>query len=250
MANHAMRDDEVQLRRRARRRLIGAITLVTVMVVALPMVLDGEPKQSGQDIVINIPPPSTSGDFASTIVPAPVEAGAPESKAATEKAEPTEKDVSTASAEAAPQPQLLPGKAEAQPVGNVEKTTEIAAAPAKAEDAGKPASAAVVEVQPKKEVAAPEKHKEAVAKQESGPFVIQLGAFANMANAKERQSRLTALKIKFYTETVKTPTGEKLRVRAGPFAARHDAERIQVKLKNGGIQDGVIAEKKRVSGER
>lgn len=243
MANHAMRDDEVQLRRRARRRLVGAITLVTVMVVALPMVLDGEPKQSGQDIVINIPPPSTSGDFASTIVPAPVEAVEPESKAATEKAEP-EQDVSTASAEAAPQPQLLPRKAEAPPVGNDEKKTEIAAAPAKAEDAGKPASVAVVEVQPKKEAAAPEKHNEAAAKQESGPFVIQLGAFANMANAKERQSRLTALKIKFYTETVKTPTGEKLRVRAGPFAARHDAERVQAKLKNAGIQDGIIAEKK------
>lgn len=244
MANHAMRDDEVQLRRRARRRLIGAITLVTVMVVALPMVLDGEPKQSGQDVVINIPPPSTSGDFASTIVPALVEAAEPDSKATAEKSEPTEQDVSTASAEAAPQPQLLPSKAEAPPVGNDEKKTEIAAAPAKAEDAGKPASTAVVKAQPKKEVAAPEKHKEVAAKQESGPFVIQLGAFANMANAKERQSRLTALKVKFYTETVRTPSGEKLRVRAGPYATRQEAERMQAKLKGAGIMDGIVAEKK------
>ena len=76
------------------------------------------------------------------------------------------------------------------------------------------------------------------------PFVIQLGAFANPANARERQSRLASLKVKFYTETVKTPSGDKLRVRAGPYTTRQEAERAQAKLKAGGIQDGVIAEKK------
>ena len=74
MANqHTMSDEEAQLRRRARRRLIGAVTLVTVMVVALPMLLDGESRQSGQDISINIPSQGSSGDFASSAVPAPAQ---------------------------------------------------------------------------------------------------------------------------------------------------------------------------------
>jgi DedD protein len=100
-----------------------------------------------------------------------------------------------------------------------------------------------------KEPAPQPKHKDeksaaATSRQESVPYVIQLGAFANLANAKERQSKLAALKVKFYTETVKTPSGDKLRVRAGPYATRQEAERVQAKLKAAGIQDGVVAEKK------
>ncbi|MDO9064592.1 MAG: SPOR domain-containing protein, partial [Sulfuricella sp.] len=121
--------------------------------------------------------------------------------------------------------------------------------PAKAEEPAKAPAAASAEPAPAvKEPASQPKHMDeksaAASKQESVPFVIQLGAFANLANAKERQSRLTALKVKFYTETVKTPSGDKLRVRAGPYATRQEAERVQAKLKAAGIQDGVVAEKK------
>src|SRR5688572_6805151 len=60
--------EELQLRKRARRRLIGAIALVTIVAVFLPMVLDHEPKQGKQDINIQIPS-SDSGTFTSKIVP-------------------------------------------------------------------------------------------------------------------------------------------------------------------------------------
>ncbi|MHB1292691.1 MAG: SPOR domain-containing protein [Sulfuricella sp.] len=231
MANQrAMSDEEAQLRRRARRRLIGAVTLVTVMVVALPMVLDGESRQSGQDIAINIPAPGSSGDFASRSVPAPVQAK---------------------SAPASPDPQAE--KAVQAQVSAEAQTPQVAppVPPAKAEEPAKaPAAAASVEMVPAiKEPAPPPKHKDeksaaATPRQESVLFVIHLGAFASLANAKERQSRLTALKVKYYTETVKTPSGDKLRVRAGPYATRQEAERVQAKLKAAGIQDGVVAEKK------
>lgn len=225
MANHAMRDEEAQLRRRARRRLIGAVTLVTVMVVVLPMVLDGEPGQSGQDIAINIPAPGSSGDFASRSAPVQAE-----------------------SAPASPPPQ-----AEQAQVPAEAQTPQAAppAPPARAEEPVKaPAAAAAAEPAPAvKETPPQPKHQDeksaaATPGQENVPFVIQLGAFANQANAKERQSRLAALKVKFYTETVKTPSGDKLRVRAGPYATRQEAERVQAKLKAAGIQDGVVAEKK------
>ena len=48
-------EEEIQLRKRARRRLVGAITLVIAAVVILPMVLDSKPEQRSQEIDIRIP---------------------------------------------------------------------------------------------------------------------------------------------------------------------------------------------------
>ena len=87
-------------------------------------------------------------------------------------------------------------------------------------------------------------HKAEPAKPSQSGFVVQLGAFSNMENAKQRQAKLAALGIRFYTSTLSTPSGDKLRVRAGPYASRQEAEKIQEKLKAGGIQDGIVAEKK------
>src|SRR5262245_2217204 len=74
-------DEELQLKRRARRRLIGAIVLVTAVVVVLPMVLDTEPKPIGGEINIKIPSSDTGG-FTSRVVPvAPSGETKPESTA-------------------------------------------------------------------------------------------------------------------------------------------------------------------------
>lgn len=63
-------EEELQLRKRARRRLIGAIALVTIVAVFLPMALDHEPKSVNRDITIRIPPTS-SGTFTSKLAPMP-----------------------------------------------------------------------------------------------------------------------------------------------------------------------------------
>jgi DedD protein len=57
-------DDEQNLRRKARRRLIGAFALTLAVVVLLPMVLDSEPKPTGLDIDLRIPSPDEAGAFA------------------------------------------------------------------------------------------------------------------------------------------------------------------------------------------
>lgn len=81
----AISDEELQLKRRARRRLIGAIVLVVAIVVVLPMVLDTEPRPVSQNISIRIP--STDTDtFKAKVAPAPA-AKAPEAKPATPQAE-------------------------------------------------------------------------------------------------------------------------------------------------------------------
>lgn len=225
MANQqAMSDEEAQLRRRARRRLIGAITLVTVMVVTLPMVLDGEQKQAGQDIAINIPAPSSSGDFASKIVPVPEPAKTDKTPAAqTEKAAPA-----VVPEQAAPAPQPEKAQPAAAPA---EKVAEAKVEPAKKEE--KPADKAK-EAKPAAKAA----------EHAGGSHVILLGAFLNEVNAKQRQAKLKEIGVKFYLEKIKSPAGEKTAVRAGPFASRQEAERILAKLKAAGITDGIVAEKK------
>jgi len=62
-------EEAVQLRRRARRRLVGAIALVVFAVIVLPIVFDKEPKPISQDIVIQIPS-QNSGRFNTKVVPA------------------------------------------------------------------------------------------------------------------------------------------------------------------------------------
>jgi DedD protein len=75
----AATDEQLQLRRRARRRLIGALALVTLIAVVLPWILESEPKQSDQEISIQIPSSSDSGTFTSRVVPGrtrePLDAG-------------------------------------------------------------------------------------------------------------------------------------------------------------------------------
>ena len=66
MAKQSM-DDEAGLKRRARRRLIGAVALTTAVVVLLPMLLDSEPKPAGQDIELRIPDKDKAGEFAPRI---------------------------------------------------------------------------------------------------------------------------------------------------------------------------------------
>jgi len=232
-------DEQIQLKKRARRRLVGAIALVLIVVIFLPMVLDNEPKPVSQDIAIRIPS-RESDDFNSRIVPA------------------QGKPVSTVQ----PQSQVMP-VAQAPMAAPQAATAVVPAAPAHAVPdkkpvehvTAKPVSKPDTDIKPvakveSKPAAAESAHKaETVHKIESATkspqsFVIQLGAFSSMDNAKQREAKLAALGIKFYTATLKTPSGDKLRVRAGPYASRQEAEKIQEKLKAAGIQDGIVAEKK------
>jgi DedD protein len=220
-------DEELQLRKRARRRLVGAIALVTVAVVVVPMVLDDKPKPVGQDIAIRIPS-QEGNDFSSKVIP-------PIAKKALHTA-PVAANVESA----------LPKSAESQPVSPapvkpVEKDVAILAAPPPqqsvkpTEKAPPPAKSEALE---KAETV--QKHAPAA---KSGGYVVLLGAFSNQVNAKQRQAKLSALGIKFYTEKLKTAVGEKIGVRAGPYPSRHEAEQVRDKLKVRGIQDGIVAEK-------
>jgi hypothetical protein len=68
MAEQDTSPDELQLKKRARRRLVGAAALALFAVIVLPMVMDREPRPLNQDIQVRIPSQDSTG-FASKLLP-------------------------------------------------------------------------------------------------------------------------------------------------------------------------------------
>jgi len=201
----AISDEELQLKRRARRRLIGAIVLVTVIIVVLPMVLDSEPKPVSHDIAVQIPSPD-AGTFTPKVMPLPG------SKAATGASKAAE-----SKAAAAPPVPPSPEPVTAAPKETAKETPKPAkAAPAKPAKAPKPA-----------------------AKPAGGQFAVQVIALADAEKAKQMQAKISAAGIKAYTEIVKTAKGDVTRVRAGPYATREAAEKAREQLKAIGMNGNV-----------
>lgn len=225
-------DEELQLKKRARRRLVGAIVLVTAVAVVLPMILDSEPKPATQSINIQIPSP---------------EAGVLSAKPAPLK--PAEKPA-IAAAPAAAEP--APVKAEPKAEPKVEAKAEIkpeAVAVAKPEPKMEPKPEAKVEAKaaPKPQSApAPAKpatKAESAAKAKApvtGGFVIQVAALSDAAKAKELQAKITGSGLKAYTEIVQTAKGPVTRVRVGPYASREAAEKARPALKRLQLDGKVI----------
>ena len=222
----AISDEELQLKRRARRRLIGAVVLVTAIIVILPMVLDSEPKAPGQEVSVKIPSPDSAA-FTSKVAPTPA---APESKTVSKAPEP--KPVAKPPVEEAKKIAAAPPVVEAPPA--------VKEAP---KEAPKPALKAETELSkapPAKAPAKPAAKKpKPAAKPAADKFVVQVIALADAERAKQMQGQIAAAGIKSYTEVVKTAKGDVTRVRAGPFATRQAAEKARDQLKALGMSGNI-----------
>ena len=202
-------DGQLALKKRARRRLVGAVALVLAAIIVLPMVMDQEPKPLTQDIQIRIP--SQDAAPAHPIAVAQPDIVKPPPPAAA----PVNPPETVAPAKVAPP---------AQPAAPVPP-------PAKAQPALKPADA---------------KPEPASARVAAAQWILQLGAYQDQANVRLLLAKLKELGYPSYTEKVKTAQGPRTRVRGGPFATRQAAERAQARLKKigaGGPPGGVVAQK-------
>jgi DedD protein len=198
-------DQQVDLRRRARRRLIGAIALVLALVIVPPWIMDLEPRPVTTDLKVEIPAQDTN-----RLKPP---AGA------TKAAEATPAAPAPSAAEATPASPPAPDKPKAETPKPAAKAETVArAAPAaKAADA---------------------KRAEAILNAES--FVVQLGVFADKENAKKLETRLDKAGVKHYSESIAAAGGEQTRVRAGPFPTRDAAEQAREQLKGLGLAPGPV----------
>lgn len=225
MATNQVSEQEIQFRKRARRRLVGAVALVLLMVTVLPMVLDDrEVKPTQQDIAITIP--SQDGtSFSSRIVPvAPESASAvPETKL--QLAPPLEP------------PAAQPDKAVAVPVKPVPSQPLPVAKPPQVQTYVKPAETPA----PKVEAPKPAAVAKPVAKK--GSFAVQVGVYTDTPKLKELESKLAAQGFRATRENVDTPKGAKIRLRTGPYATRAEAESVQAKLKAAGVVSMVVTNK-------
>lgn len=224
-------DAHLQLKKRARRRLVGAIAIAGLAAVILPMVMDEEPKQQVQDVQIRIPGQDAPFEPKVNVSPVPAPAvtaepdGAPEVTAA--PAVP-EVDVPKTAEKPAEKPADKKTVAKAtEPATEKPKTADNDAQRAAAILGGKPVSGA----------------SPSPSTNGGGQFVILIGAFANPANVKQLQAKIGELGIKVFTEPLDSDGGKKTRVRAGPFADRDAAEKALGKMKRIGV-NGVIAARK------
>ena len=251
-------DAQSQLKKRARRRLVGAVAFASVVAVVLPMVMDHEPRQSVQEVEIRIPGQDEkplAPKFAVTPVekpvpktPEPAAEGKPSvvTEAAVPAAKPTARVLEVAkdkpvektpekSAEKSPEkPQQKPAeKPAAKPEKAAEKPVEKPVAKESTADAKR--AAAILAGAGAASEAAP-------APAKTGEIVVLVGALAHGGNRRNLKAKLAEKNIKTYSEPLPTPGGTKTRVRAGPFPSREAAEKALEKMKQVGVS-GVISGK-------
>ena len=206
------------MRRRAMHRLIGAVVLVVAGVIGFPMLFDNQPRPIAVDIPIEIPDKSKSRPIVLPAVPsmpaaAPAVAAAP---APAPAVAPKETPMDTKPVEKLPTPAAKP----AAPV-------VVAAAPKPATLANPTAEAAKAQALLEGK-SAPSPDNASVAE---GRFVVQVGAFADAAKAKEARTKLERAGLKTYTQVVETKDGQRTRVRVGPFGDKAQAELSASKIK-------------------
>lgn len=209
--NQDAAQDVSTLQKRGRRRLVGAIALVLLAVIVLPMVFDPEPRQNAPAVNVRIPNEEGS-KFTPKVVPKPA---APQPESAAPPAPP-----------AVPVPPAKPEQVAATPEAPKAEPKPEPKAAAKAIE--KPVPKAIEKPAPK----AVEKPVAAPATAGTGEqFVVQVGAFADPEKARERVQQITDAKMPYYTEPVATAGGSVTRIRLGPYASKEAAEKAHARAK-------------------
>jgi len=251
-----------ELRRRARRRLVGAVVLALGVAVVVPMLLETEQKPLGEDVSVKIPP-IDDGKFVSR----PAENRAKDGASAPSK---PAKDETAKDATAAAPPVTAPSAppkydtripdAPATTMTAPDKSSGATPArpPASASSESPPADASKspstsassraesktaapsTPVQPSPPVAASTEKSTPAAPVPHDGFAVQLAAFADDKGANALAGRLKKSGYTAYTEPLKTSKGTLWRVRVGPYPSREAALAARDKLKTEG-QSGIVA---------
>ena len=237
-------------KKRARRRLVGAIALALAVAVGLPMLLDSEPKPLASDIAIQIPSREKAAPLPVPGVPAAPAVSAADSLDKREqiveptKAEPT--DVKTVSLNSAAVPKPEPKAAVLKPEPKPEPKLVAKAEP-------KPEPKLVAKAEPKpaepkpavKPAAKPEEATRALdilegkAPEASEKYVVQVAALGSAEKVAELQGKLKAAGIRSFTHKVTTASGERIQVKVGPFS-KEEADKTRAKLDKAGLAGSIV----------
>lgn len=183
-----------------KQRLVGAIVLVALAVIFVPMLLQGN-KRSGIPMFGSNVPAKPAVKAGEIDIPLQVPPPAPEAPATV-----VEQPVKPASATAAKTHQPVPAPAPHTPPPTAAATAAVKA--------------------PTKPVTAPAKP----AAPPAEAWAVQVGSFGESRNALKMRDSLRAKGYPAYVERVQVDGGASYRVRVGPMLVRSDADALQGKL--------------------
>ena len=241
------------IRKRARHRLMGSVILVLGAVVGLPLLFDSQPRPVAIDTPIVIP---DRNQMAPLVSPTAQSAN-PKPEAASQEvvmdaASPQQPSIGAAVNAGAPA--AAPSVVAAN-TPNAKNSVSNASALDPNEEvvtkAAKPETKPETKAEPKAD-AKPDANDSAKAKalldgKETGKSadqavrsVVQVGAFADIAKAKEARAKLESAGLKTYTQEVDTKDGKRTRVRVGPFATKEEADKTAEKIRKLNLQATVL----------
>lgn len=144
----------------------------------------------------------------------------------------------------------IPRRDNAPPLGMpaVRGAAPVEAAPEMPQDAGRevvaPRGADLV-VTPASAPALPaavaESARVEAAAEKPSRFIVQAGAYADNAAAKEVRAKVEKLGFKTIVQIADTPEGKRIRVRVGPFTTREEADKVLARMKSGGVAAVVLS---------
>lgn len=246
MAARSSRSDPVAVdpalpyKRRARRRLLGAVVVVSIVVAGVPFVLDSEPTLQRPEVVLDIPSRDTPLPVGGSSAPETAAAGTAAMAAAPSSppAGGVQRNGGSAGAagpgSAAPAPGAGPGRTQPAPPPPplASPPPPVSARPPSAAQPPAPATPPVA--------SAAERPPPAVAPA-TGRWVVQTGLFGRAENATALVVRIRGIGLPVYTESFDSAQGPRVRVRVGPFASRVEADEARARLSLNGIEATLVA---------
>jgi DedD protein len=76
---------------------------------------------------------------------------------------------------------------------------------------------------------------------DTGRFIVQFGAFSDVAKSREVRQKVERAGLKTYAQVAKTADGDRIRVRVGPFATKAEAEKAASKIKALDLPASILA---------
>jgi len=247
----AQNEQLVPEKKRARRRLIGAVAIVLAVVIGLPMVLDSEPKPLNKNIIIQIPSKdsaTSSSNVKEEVVPEEASdqaakqptiavADTPQRTVATVTPQPVAAPPASVEPESVPKaskPDTKPDARHTADTVSKKDTTAKSRSDIKAPDARGANNDEAARAMAILAGADP-------ATKTTTRIVVQVGAFATQEKVNELQDKLNSAGIKSFTQKVATSSGDKIRVRIGPFSDRESADKVKLQLEKIGLNGSLIS---------
>ena len=238
-----------EMKRKARRRLVGAIVLALAAAIVVPMLLEKEPRPLGDDVSVHIPPVD-EGRFVNRLTgkaedrkPLPKADAKSTATVAASKSEPKAEVPAPAAgpvdAAVAPAPASTAVTA-SEPITPRKSVTEAEQRVVSPSAKSAPKAETVVAPEPKSEVKSAPAGDAAAASAKAEGFVVQLAAFADDKGANALANKLKKSGYAAFVQPVETSRGTLWRVRVGGYGARPEAEAARVALKGEGYS-GIVA---------